>query len=344
MTVRVQGAGMQSYDPPEGKPRKGRKTLMQYVEIPGLSIELFQDDSGEIVLTQSPLLQSAMWTVSQADALKEIPEGVDLGHSALVKIDIAKKITIPEPLSGVHQSTAATFRLTVPSGLDAKTIPASDMQTVKQITPQQVEVTLRPLRPKSLAKKENNVPNPQDIDPSHRPDRKDAPELASSTYITSADAQVQKLAKEAAPIDASAVEIALGCERQVQQWVSRKTMSSNLATAAEVARSKEGDCTEHAVLLAAMLRARGVPARVAVGLVYWDRYQAFAGHAWTEAYIGDRWIPLDATLAQGGIGAGHIKLSDSTMADGAPNLLLSAMTTWRLLNDGTAELISISRQ
>ena len=40
------------------------------------------------------------------------------------------------------------------------------------------------------------------------------------------------------------------------------------ATAAEVARSREGDCTEHAVLLAALARARGIPARVAMGLVY----------------------------------------------------------------------------
>jgi hypothetical protein len=34
---------------------------------------------------------------------------------------------------------------------------------------------------------------------------------------------------------------------------------------------------------------------------------------WDELYIGDRWIPMDATLAQGGIGAAHIKLAHSNL-------------------------------
>ena len=65
------------------------------------------------------------------------------------------------------------------------------------------------------------------------------------------------------------------------------------------------------MLLAALVRARGIPARVAIGLVYQD--QKFLYHMWDEVYLGGRWIPLDATLAQGGIGAAHLKLAHSNL-------------------------------
>ncbi|MCA9109995.1 MAG: transglutaminase domain-containing protein, partial [Planctomycetaceae bacterium] len=78
-------------------------------------------------------------------------------------------------------------------------------------------------------------------------------------------------------------------------------------------------CTEHAVLLAGMLRAKGIPSRVAVGLVYVARLSAFGGHMWTEAYLDGRWVPLDSTLGYGGIGAGHIKFADSSLSDDGPS-------------------------
>jgi hypothetical protein len=66
-----------------------------------------------------------------------------------------------------------------------------------------------------------------------------------------------------------------------------------------VATRGRGDCTEHAVLLAALARAFGRPARVAVGLLLAqveDRPAAF-GHAWTEVREGGAWRTADATLA-----------------------------------------------
>ena len=64
-----------------------------------------------------------------------------------------------------------------------------------------------------------------------------------------------------------------------------------------------------ASLEAAMLRARKIPSRVAVGLVYSEQHQAFAGHMWTEAYVDGVWTPLDATLGKGGTGPAHIKVA-----------------------------------
>jgi transglutaminase/protease-like cytokinesis protein 3 len=97
-----------------------------------------------------------------------------------------------------------------------------------------------------------------------------------------------------------------------------------LASAAEVAKDLSGDCTEHAVLLAAMCRARGIPARVAVGLVYVPEPSSFGGHMWTEVFVRGKWIPLDATLGKGGIAADHIKFADSSFSDDGDSTPLTA--------------------
>ena len=79
----------------------------------------------------------------------------------------------------------------------------------------------------------------------------------------------------------------------------RRTFSQAFATAAEVAQSREGDCTEHAVLLAALARACGIPSRVAIGLVYVRLPAALAFTCGRELYLDGTWTPLDATWGRG---------------------------------------------
>lgn len=76
--------------------------------------------------------------------------------------------------------------------------------------------------------------------------------------------------------------------------------------ASQVAKRRAGDCTEHAVLTAALLRKVGYPARVVVGVALIEEgetYGAF-GHAWAERLDGQRWVVADAALldaAQGSV-------------------------------------------
>jgi transglutaminase-like putative cysteine protease len=71
------------------------------------------------------------------------------------------------------------------------------------------------------------------------------------------------------------------------------------------------------MLAAAMCRAVGVPSRTALGLVYAESegkpYLAY--HMWFEVYADGRWIPLDGTLAMGGVGPGHVKITDHSWHD-----------------------------
>ena len=153
--------------------------------------------------------------------------------------------------------------------------------------------------------------------------------------------RVMEHARRAAAGTTDPARMAVQLEQYVSRRLENKNFSTALASAAEVAESLEGDCTEHAVLLAAMLRAVGIPSRIAVGLVYVESRTAFGGHMWTEAWLGDRWVPLDATLGRGGIGAAHIRMSVSSFADDAPAPVASFLPLMRMLNGLKIEVVSI---
>ncbi|NBX25684.1 MAG: hypothetical protein EBQ99_06490 [Planctomycetes bacterium] len=113
--------------------------------------------------------------------------------------------------------------------------------------------------------------------------------------------------------------------------LERKNLASALASASEAARSRSGDCTEHAVLLAALLRAQGIPSRVVAGLVWCDQFagerDVFGWHLWTQALVEGRWIDLDATLPPGGPGfhPGHVALAATALADPAADASWTAL-------------------
>jgi transglutaminase-like putative cysteine protease len=112
-------------------------------------------------------------------------------------------------------------------------------------------------------------------------------------------------------------------EQYLYRMLGKVDFSQIFSSAAEVAARRTGDCSEHAVLLAATCRARKIPARVAIGLLYSPENQRFLYHMWNEVWIKDRWIPLDATLGRGGIGATHLKLRTSSLAGESPYSLVT---------------------
>ena len=95
-------------------------------------------------------------------------------------------------------------------------------------------------------------------------------------------------------------------------------------SALETVARRRGDCTEAAVLLAALGRAAGIPTKVASGLVYaWGNYRgasnSFIPHSWVVAYVDGEWKSLDAALD--GFGSTHIAL---TVSDGEPRSIAAA--------------------
>ncbi|MCZ6766028.1 MAG: transglutaminase-like domain-containing protein, partial [bacterium] len=87
------------------------------------------------------------------------------------------------------------------------------------------------------------------------------------------------------------MDLAVELAEWVNRYIAEKTFSQGFGSALDVLYSREGDCTEHSVLLASVLRASDLPARVASGLAYSNGQ--LVGHMWTEVYV-DRWVTLDA--------------------------------------------------
>lgn len=85
-------------------------------------------------------------------------------------------------------------------------------------------------------------------------------------------------------------------EEFVFDHIDTKNYAHGYEIASAVARSKEGDCTEHAVLLTALLRMFDYPARIVMGpFVYLAEEPMAFLHAWAEYNDGARWIGVDGT-------------------------------------------------
>lgn len=155
--------------------------------------------------------------------------------------------------------------------------------------------------------------------------------LAANAMLNHADPKVRELLTRALQDlakDADDLAKARAIRRFVHGYIERKDLSVGFATASEVARTRQGDCTEHAVLLAALLRGEGVPSRTVSGMLYVDEFigqtNVFGYHMWSEAWIADadgkagRWVPLDAVLeSDTTFDAAHIAMATSSMAEGA---------------------------
>lgn len=94
---------------------------------------------------------------------------------------------------------------------------------------------------------------------------------------------------------------------------------------------RAGDCTEAAVLLAALGRAAGIPTRVVSGLTYSRAAyhgvsNAFMPHSWTIAYVDGQWRSFD--LALDTFDSTHIAL---TIGDGDANSVAAASQLASLL-------------
>lgn len=138
-----------------------------------------------------------------------------------------------------------------------------------------------------------------------------------SVWVQSDSVLLKDLAKRATKGADNDLARMQSAEEFVRTYIFGKNLSVGYASALEVATTRQGDCTEHALLLTAIARASGIPARVATGLAYvpsfGNREHVFVPHAWTEAYVDGSWRGFDAAL--NGFDAGHVALS---VGDGDP--------------------------
>lgn len=142
-------------------------------------------------------------------------------------------------------------------------------------------------------------------------------DLASTPQANFEAPGLGELAREVAGDARGAYDAA----RRLSQYVHdrlEKAYGASHDRASDVLAAGKGDCTEHSVLLVALARSLGIPARGVHGLVY-ARYEdgkdALYWHAWVEVRSAGEWIALDPTFGQPVADATHLALGAGTQVD-----------------------------
>jgi hypothetical protein len=222
--------------------------------------------------------------------------------ASLTDIGVGQLLRLGQRIPRPYDTDSAVYRVTFKGDGDpATTFAVDNRQAIKNARGNTFELRVRASR--------GPLPLGQDTDPGD--------EFTQSSYfINSDDSQVKAHARRAVGAETDAWKKAL----RIEKWVHANMRTTNdeaLATADHVARTLQGDCTEYAMLTAAMCRAAGVPARTAIGLVYAEvkGVPAMAFHMWTEVWVKGQWVPIDATLGLGYVGATHLKITDHSWHD-----------------------------
>ncbi len=148
------------------------------------------------------------------------------------------------------------------------------------------------------------------------PLREPAAELVPTPAIESADPAIRKLAREIIGNEHDVTAAATKLSRWVFEHL-RKAYGVSSDRATDVLRRREGDCTEHSLLLAALARSVGIPARTVYGLVYVmgaDGKPGLLWHEWDEIFAG-QWTSVDSTFGQDVADATHLQLGRGDQTD-----------------------------
>lgn len=296
-------------------PKKEVDLLGRVVKLTEMTTVLNLPDTGPITSTsyvdeELRALRNEMPVAGMFVEMVSCPREFALGNNDVLEMIDRMFIKSPQPIEDVHSASSITYILN-PSTTAGLTIPSTDNQKAKRLPDGKVLLVVEPVK----------VPAGGTF-----PYKGNDPALLQATkptrFLQSDRKEILDLARKAVGNAKNSAEAALRIESFVAEYIENRSLSIGYASAAEVAESRQGDCSEFAVLTAAMCRAVGIPAQVAVGVAYVEDFsgiQGFGGHAWAQAYVGadkqgqgGKWIGLDASFKgsdRGGYDAGHIALA-----------------------------------
>jgi hypothetical protein len=220
-------------------------------------------------------------------------------------LDLIGSMFVDSPVSlGDPRSAAAITYWIAPNPGAEFVVPTTDNQTAERLADGKIKLVVRPVKESRGGTFPYKGNDPKLLE-AVRPTR----------FLQSDSEAIVALARKAVGTTDDAGEAVRRIEAFVADYIDDKSLSVGYASAAEVLESRQGDCSEFAVLTAALCRAVGIPAQVVVGVAYVEGFagrDGFGGHAWTQAYVAGKWVGLDAAFkgsGRGGHEAGHIALA-----------------------------------
>jgi hypothetical protein len=275
-----------------------QKTALDGKARPEFDMTLWADSGGQVLKSYSETMGGmTIYRTTREAATSSDGEGkVNLITTSIIRV--THKIPNAESRRNI------TYRVKVKNDDVAQLIPNDRRQTFKP----GADRTSGTLQVKT-AGPDDGTAGPEQVDSEF---------LKPNALVTSEDPRVVELAFKAIGGTTDPWQRAIKIEQWVAQNLKDKNFKTGFAPASEVARNLTGDCSEHGVLTAAMCRAVGIPARVAIGLVYADHLGGFGYHLWNEVYVNRRWVAVDSSFDQTTVDAVHIKLSDASLVGVSP--------------------------
>lgn len=263
--VELQSLGNTTLELSAGSRTAARRFLWQPVSAPQLRTRVFLEAStNQCLVVEQPLLGG---TLKLVRSTPEVALGIDSQQTLDLQLQTLLPVTgqVPEspPENGLRLKLTNSSLSPSPYSL-----ANTSFQTVEsQIADGLIVVCRTPKWPEPG----------QSISGGRSTLRTDEAQYIGDTkWIDYADPAVQRLLNSAGGRSGTTAE---QC-RQLSAFVNRRVQFSAFTTqlqpASRVAAKLQGDCTEHTVLLCALLRSRGIPARAASGFAYVPQLTAFA--------------------------------------------------------------------
>jgi transglutaminase-like putative cysteine protease len=262
-------------------------------------VSITEDDGKIAAITMVGLADGRVLETRFGGALLAVPEPEKVARKlGTVDLFALTRVEIDKPLPTGVVPESITYRV---AGLPGSLRPESNRQTYHPLPDGSVEIAVRAEAPAARA----------DL-----PLREPAEALQPTPAIESASPDIRKLARAVVGDDKDAYTAATKLSRWVFEHL-RKGYGVSSDRATDVLRRREGDCTEHSLLLTSLSRAAGIPARTVYGLVYVmgaDGKPGLLWHEWVEVFAGD-WISIDPTFGQDVADATHLQLGRGDETD-----------------------------
>lgn len=254
------------------------------------SMDVWLDDRGVVRKSTLTMLGQPLEMLACSKTCAMAPvQGIDMFHAAL--------LASPRPIPQEQRDTFLRYRIHVPDNAPQPAI-TTDEQHVAPLGHGDWIIDIGPAQAGAEA-----APVPADTLP--------------NDWVQSDAPIIRRMANRAVGGAHDDLEKMRRLRNFVSHYVTGHSLDVGYASALEVVRTREGDCTEFSVLLTALARAQGIPARVVTGLVYVSRYadsaHVFVPHAWMQAWVQGRWQSFDAALEH--FDSTHIALD---VGDGDP--------------------------
>lgn len=279
--------GKESIETPLGK----TEATVIDINDPRAPMKIYVSPKGDLIKATGPF-GLEMRPVTEEVALAE-GEPVDLAFASALKTDRE----IPDSTS------LKRLRLKV-TGADLSKLPSDAHQSVEK-TDDGWTIEVHPLQPSE------DLFGEVSTDPQW---------LERDVHIPSDKAKFKELSTKLTKGKATTLEKAEAVRQFVLGKVQANAGIGVLRDAEDILKTGEGVCRDHAILMATLLRASGIPTKLASGIVYFDG--AFYYHAWVEIWTGKVWLAMDSTRPSRAVDATHVKIGQGTVGSAFTSFLL----------------------